>query len=161
MMDDHTNKASLDLEFRDNGRPDEDVVGRSSEQRSSGLVYSSNLWDPRGVKYDCFCIESDDDFQVLFHFRQQFQRFEPLSCELAVAMAATLQPPSPQMCHANPEPLAGPSSSRTQQYPPHLPTLNLEVGSGVGPTDGDSGTYVHGSTGSNMAGNFKYVSISE
>ncbi|MED6213338.1 hypothetical protein PIB30_092138 [Stylosanthes scabra] len=78
--------------------------------------------------------------------------------ELAVAMTGTPQPPSPHICHAIPDPMVeealrcndsddggtihvpreGPSSSRTQDYPPHFSTLNLEVGSAIGPVDRDS-----------------------
>ncbi|MED6148071.1 hypothetical protein PIB30_049665 [Stylosanthes scabra] len=47
-----------------------------------------------------------------------------------------------------------PSSSRMQEYPPHFSTLNLELGSGVGPIDGDSRTGVHGSHGSNVTTEF-------
>ncbi|MED6211201.1 hypothetical protein PIB30_071453 [Stylosanthes scabra] len=42
----------------------------------------------------------------------------------------------------------GPSSSETQQFPPHFSTLNLEVESAVGPINRDSGPDVHGSRGS-------------
>ncbi|MED6121567.1 hypothetical protein PIB30_031432 [Stylosanthes scabra] len=42
----------------------------------------------------------------------------------------------------------GPSSSGSQQYPPHFSTLKLEVGFGVGLVGRGSGPSVHGSQGS-------------
>ncbi|MED6126981.1 hypothetical protein PIB30_083702 [Stylosanthes scabra] len=104
--------------------------------------------------------------------------------ELAVAIAAAPQPPSPHMGHVEPEPLVEealrcdgsdeepmmiegdndddegtipvsrevPTSSRTQQYPPHFSTLNLEAGSAAGPADGGSEAFVHGSIGSSVGG---------
>ncbi|MED6202760.1 hypothetical protein PIB30_108838, partial [Stylosanthes scabra] len=48
-----------------------------------------------------------------------------------------------------------PTSSGTQQYPPHFSTLNLEAGSAAGPADGGSGSYVQGSIGSSVGGEFQ------
>ncbi|MED6134838.1 hypothetical protein PIB30_040700 [Stylosanthes scabra] len=52
-----------------------------------------------------------------------------------------------------------PSSSGTQQYPPHFSNINLEDGSGVGPQDGVSGSYVYGSIGSSVGGEFQIGQI--
>ncbi|MED6152005.1 hypothetical protein PIB30_087733 [Stylosanthes scabra] len=94
--------------------------------------------------------------------------------ELAVAIVATPQPPSPRMGHADPEPLVeealrcddsdeepvmieGDSDDDEGTIPVSREVRVLEhsTDSGVGPADGGSNTYVHGSIGSSVGEEFQ------
>ncbi|MED6108437.1 hypothetical protein PIB30_023845, partial [Stylosanthes scabra] len=82
-----------------------------------GMIYYRILISvvAQGVKYGCFAIEADENLQVLFHCRRQFQ--EARTTELFVKMLAPLASSGGSALNPHSANVAGPSRRVIQLEP--------------------------------------------